>query len=384
MFKERFNLKAYVSTKSIDAIAAEDMDLINKFTRRKFTEDEVYIYPIILCDNEVDRDYEYFLKEDLDKLAELFIGKTFIQDHSWESSNQHSRIYKTEVIKVDGERVKSPIESNSQPYYQLKAWAYTVVKGNEDIIEKIDAGILKEVSVGFSIKDLSCNICKGSFYECSHWPGQTYEVNGSKKTCYLHMKEPQEAYEVSFVAVPAQPRAGVIKGVNLKELKKKKPNNTKHQKTVRSIFYAKLEKRGAISMDRLKNLINKAKEEKSDVIEIPIEDLEKDLNIYDDAIKKASKAEDKLKELEPKAKMGEAYVEDLKKECNRLGKMAEGDSFNEEIMKSVFDKCDVEELKAFKKQYEDKVDKLYPPKPQIKDLDDNDEVATPVDNSAFK
>ncbi|MBU5256843.1 XkdF-like putative serine protease domain-containing protein [Tissierella praeacuta] len=390
--QQKFHLKAMVSTKQAEEVTDEDMALINKHTRRELTADEVYIYPIVLCDNEVDRDYEYFTRKDLEILADLFVGKTFIQDHSWKSGNQHSRIFKAEVVKVPGKNVEGDSKLKGKPYYQLKAWAYTVKKGHESLIEDIEAGILKEVSVGFSISDLECDICGNSFYDganCSHWPGRSYKVNGKDLVCYLHMKEPKEAYEVSFVAVPAQPMAGVVKGVKLEKdtLRKNNVNKDKHEKNSEkepSIFYAKMSKRGEISLKHLKGLISKAKAEKADVIEIPVSDLEKDLEVYDEAIEKAEDAEKELKELKLKAAMGEQYIEDLKKECTRLGKMAEGEAFNEEMMSKVFEKCEVEELKEFKSQYEKKVDEKYPPAPQIKNYKDDDKSTKSVDNSCFK
>lgn len=390
--QQKFHLKAMVSTKQVEEVTDEDMSLINKHTRRELTADEVYIYPIVLCDNEGDRDHEYFTKKDLETLASLFIGKTFIQDHSWKSGNQHSRIFKTEVVKVPDKKVESKTKIQGQPYYQLKAWAYTIKKGHENLIEDIEGGILKEVSVGFSIKELICDICGNSFYDgvnCSHWPGRNYKVNGEDLTCYLHMKDPKEAYEVSFVAVPAQPAAGVVKGVKLEKdiLSKDNINKEKHEKNSEekpSIFYSKISKRGEISLKYLKGLISKAKAQKAEVIEIPVLDLEKDLEVYDEAIQKAEDAEKEVKELKPKAAMGEQYIEDLKKECVRLGKMAEGEAFNEEMMGKVFEKCEVEELKEFKKQYESKVDEKFPPAPQSKNYKNEDKSTKSVDNSCFK
>lgn len=391
--QQKFHLKAIVSTKQVEELTDEDMALINKHTRRELTADEVYIYPIVLCDNEGDRDHEYFIKKDLETLASLFIGKTFIQDHSWKSGNQHSRIFKTEVVKVSDRKVESKTKIQGQPYYQLKAWAYTIKKGHENLIEDIEAGILKEVSVGFSIKELICDICGNSFYDganCSHWPGRSYKVNGEDLTCYLHMKDPKEAYEVSFVAVPAQPAAGVVKGVKLEKdtLSKDNANKNKHEKNSEkepSIFYAKISKRGEISLKYLKGLIKKAKEGKADVVEIPVVDLEKDIEVYDEAIQKAEDAEKEVKELKPKAAMGDQYIEDLKKECVRLGKMAEGEAFNEEMMGKVFEKCEVEELKEFKSQYEKKVDEKYPPMPQSKGgSGDKEKSAVKADNSKYQ
>ena len=52
------------------------IEKINRFTRRDFTEDELYIFSVVLCDNDVDRDYECFTDESLEKLSELFMGRT--------------------------------------------------------------------------------------------------------------------------------------------------------------------------------------------------------------------------------------------------------------------------------------------------------------------
>ena len=53
-----------------------------------------------------------------------------------------------------------------------------------------------------------CSICgEEAGAGCGHQPGQVYDG----KLCYLSLEEPADAYEFSFVAVPAQPQAGVVK-----------------------------------------------------------------------------------------------------------------------------------------------------------------------------
>ena len=37
-----------------------DLDKINQFTRSQFGSDELYIFSVILCNNDIDRDYERF------------------------------------------------------------------------------------------------------------------------------------------------------------------------------------------------------------------------------------------------------------------------------------------------------------------------------------
>ena len=38
----------------------EILKRLNEFTRREMSEDEVYIFDVILCDNDIDRDGERF------------------------------------------------------------------------------------------------------------------------------------------------------------------------------------------------------------------------------------------------------------------------------------------------------------------------------------
>lgn len=56
------------------------MALINRYTLSVHKAENLYCFKAVLCDNEVDRDFEHFTKEALDKLAVLFLGKTFIAD----------------------------------------------------------------------------------------------------------------------------------------------------------------------------------------------------------------------------------------------------------------------------------------------------------------
>ena len=45
---------------SFEAPSNEELAKINNYTRRSFTADEVYAFSVVLCDNEVDRDFERF------------------------------------------------------------------------------------------------------------------------------------------------------------------------------------------------------------------------------------------------------------------------------------------------------------------------------------
>lgn len=181
------------------------LEKLNRFTRREHTADEVYIFDVILCDNDIDRDYEAFSDQSLENLAKLFIGKTGIFDHNPKGSNQTARIFDTEVI-TDHSR----INSYGNPYKSLKASAYMVrTSSNSDLIKEIDAGIKKEVSVSCCAGKIICSICGSNRKNnsCIHIKGKKY---GEKLCCNI-LDDISDAYEWSFVAVPAQINAGVTK-----------------------------------------------------------------------------------------------------------------------------------------------------------------------------
>ncbi len=191
-----------------NALPEEELELIGQFARKKLEADEIYTFSLILCDNEIDRDNEKFTVSALHTLAKLFVGKTGIFDHNMKSQDQTARIYSAQVMTEPGKKT-----ADGEEYTFIKAKAYMVrTEKNKDLIAEIEAGIKKETSVGCCVRDISCSICGKNIKSegCEHQKGKMY---GGKLCCY-HLSEPSDAYEWSFVAVPAQRNAGVIKSFN--------------------------------------------------------------------------------------------------------------------------------------------------------------------------
>ncbi len=186
----------------------KELELINNYTRSELKEEDVYIFTLTLCDNEVDRDYERFSAEALTALGELFVGKTGIFDHSMRSKDQRARIFRTYIEKSQGKKT-----ATGEVYTALKARAYMLrTEENASLIKEIEGGIKKEVSVGCSMRECICSVCGKDMkrHQCEHIKGRTYDG----KICHGILKEPTDAYEWSFVAVPAQKMAGVTKSFN--------------------------------------------------------------------------------------------------------------------------------------------------------------------------
>ena len=181
----------------------EELTYINQFTRTALTEEQVYVFSVRLCDNEVDRDFERFDTAALERLGELFLGKSGIFDHQWSAKGQTARIYRTEVV-----REASRVTTAGDGYCWLKGWAYLLrTEKNADLIAEIEGGIKKEVSVGCSVAKRVCSVCGAEEGCCQHVRGQMY----GEQLCFTELREPVDAYEWSFVAVPAQREAGVVK-----------------------------------------------------------------------------------------------------------------------------------------------------------------------------
>lgn len=182
-------------------LSAPEMGKINRYTRRAYTPEEVYAFSLVLCDNEVDRDWERFSLEALEGLRELFPGKTLLFDHERRSASQTARIYDTALETEPGKSTQA-----GEVYTKLTAKAYLPrTEKNREVIELIESGILKEVSVGCSMGRSVCSICGKE--RCGHVKGRLYDG----QRCHQVLYEPQDAYECSFVAVPAQRAAGVVK-----------------------------------------------------------------------------------------------------------------------------------------------------------------------------
>ena len=126
---------------------AEELALIGRYTRRELAPEEVYTFPVLLCDNEIDREGERFSIPALEKLADLFVGKTGIFDHEAKGRNQTARIYRCQVVREEGRRTAA-----GEVYHALRAEAYMLRgPGTEELIREIDGGIKKEVSVGCAV-----------------------------------------------------------------------------------------------------------------------------------------------------------------------------------------------------------------------------------------
>lgn len=202
-------LKAATVAKQL--VDENELALINNQTLRELGADEVFTFRLAACNNQVDRDYERFTEATIEGLANKFVGKSVLMDHAWSAKCQTARVYGTHVETV-GE-IKRLILRCYMPRTEDSAKTITA----------IETGILRECSVGCLVNRVVCNICGADQTKtcCAHIQGKEYDG----KICVMELDGAKDAYEVSLVAVPAQPEAGVVKTKRYggKEVKEPKP-----------------------------------------------------------------------------------------------------------------------------------------------------------------
>ena len=190
------------------AVGERELALINAQALRELSADEVFASRLAACDNQIDREGERFTEATLEQLSKLYVGEPVLRDHKWSAEKQTARVYDARV--ADEGDVKRLVLS----CYMVRT------AGAADTIAAIEGGILRECSVGCAVEHVNCSICGADQREtlCKHWPNREYDG----QLCHFELDGAEDAYEVSLVAVPAQPGAGVVRaegygGAEMKE-----------------------------------------------------------------------------------------------------------------------------------------------------------------------
>ena len=273
------------------------------------------MFSVVLCDNDIDRDFERFSREALHTLSALYVGKTGIFDHSMMSQHQAARIFSCRVEEIPGRSTKT-----GEPYCRLVARAYVPkTDKHADLIAELDAGIKKEVSVGCAVGQVRCSICGADLRgkPCRHKKGQTYDG----LLCHAVLSHPTDAYEWSFVAVPAQREAGVVKAY-LPQLREEDTP--------------------------MEHLIQQWKEGTDCTLTGA-----QSLKLYH-----------AWQELEELAQEGKQYREELRRDVVRMSAAVQPE-LSAQVMEGLSKRMTLEELRTFRKAYASKMQDVLSPVPQL-------------------
>lgn len=159
---------------------AQQLEKINKFTLVPRTEDNTYVFPDLMIDNQI-TSYSSRLHENLltKFVSDANKGVGLLMNHNHRSLPV-GRTFEAEIKKESGDG-GDMFTVYCSHYIDLGRNTESGMS-TDDVAKGIDAGTIFDTSVGFNAKSWKCNICNfdiRDWMNCSHYPGETYEIKGS-------------------------------------------------------------------------------------------------------------------------------------------------------------------------------------------------------------
>lgn len=167
--------KSFINTK-------EFKDVV-KHNKHEYKDSDLFIFNVKLLDSYMENNECIAYHE----IEELHNKKVFNGKLIYYKGKPVARIFHTLLI--------SDNDYNLNPQRELRAYAYTVRHaGNDDIIEKIEYGLLDKVSVSYSVAKITCSIC-GKQSCLNHTFGHNY--NG--EIAQHRLENVTDIYSIDFV-----------------------------------------------------------------------------------------------------------------------------------------------------------------------------------------
>lgn len=181
-----FSQRGAVTEKATDA--EERMENINRFALRPLSADEVAVFTLDLCNNQVDRHYSRFPEEELERVNILTPGRPLMERHDLSGSLPRGTFFRSSLHREDD------LVSVRPEVYVLRS------ARNRDFILNIEGGVYRETSIGFSFRRPECSVCARDLRTCAHVPGRSY----GGKSCHFVMRGVLEVLEGSVVPAGSQ------------------------------------------------------------------------------------------------------------------------------------------------------------------------------------
>jgi hypothetical protein len=164
------------------------MTAVNRFALRPLSEEEVAVFTLDLCNNQVDRHYSRFPEEELERVNALTPGRPLMERHDLAGTLPRGTFFRSRLHR-ENDRV-----SVRPDVYVLRSGA------NRDFILNIEGGVYRETSIGFSFRRPECSICGRDLRACTHVPGRSY----GGKVCHFIMRGVIDVIEGSVVPAGSQ------------------------------------------------------------------------------------------------------------------------------------------------------------------------------------
>lgn len=161
---------------------------INRFALRPLAQDEVAVFTLDLCNDQVDRHFSRFPENELEAINRMVPGRPLMERHDLRGSLPRGTFFRSNIHRDNAKTSVRP------DVYVLRT------KENEDFILNIEGGVYRETSIGFSFRTPECSICQKDLRTCDHIPGRSYGAD----TCHYVMRDVLEVIEGSVVPSGSQ------------------------------------------------------------------------------------------------------------------------------------------------------------------------------------
>lgn len=165
-----------------EQISEKDLERINKYTRKDLTKDDIYAFEVILCNNQIDKDFEMISTDCLYDLRKISIGSTGI-------------LTENKTAKIFDSYCRAAFDNDGKAIVNLKAKAY-IPKTCIEETELKNILTNQKIGIGFAVKNKICSICRNNFDFCGHHKGQKYD----NRLCYAILYSPTDFYEWAVVS----------------------------------------------------------------------------------------------------------------------------------------------------------------------------------------
>lgn len=149
------------------------------------------------------RNHVRLRRGDLAAFAASFAGAPFLRNHDEQDIGAREGIVLASVV----EERPHPVDGEQTPALRQRL-RITTERGRKALAD----GQIDRFSVALDVAGWECSICGADWMACSHWPGQTYAVNGQQTVCEIVAVQPR-GREVSAVNVPAVAGTGLLQAL---------------------------------------------------------------------------------------------------------------------------------------------------------------------------
>lgn len=201
---------------------------INKFSQAELKEDQVYVFRSLSADTLPVMRWGWFGEYSINMTEKMLskLKKDYQQGVGLLASHNSNRLpfgrtFDAEVLadEVNGDSVKTLyidhyiVTHMEGENGERRGLSTEIGMSTQEIADHIEVGHTFDTSIGFSMHDPKCSICKNSirdYEQCEHLPGHTYTVDGEEVRCDI-IADSGEGVENSLVYAGAVNRALIQK-----------------------------------------------------------------------------------------------------------------------------------------------------------------------------